>query len=68
MAKHGKSYLDAKQRFDRAREYAPSEAIALVKQLSTAKFDESVEVHDRAASRSGQGRQDRGVRPGRQGA
>jgi large subunit ribosomal protein L1 len=47
MAKHGKSYIDAKQRFDRAREYSPSEAIALVKQLSTAKFDESVEVHVR---------------------
>src|SRR6201996_3761092 len=47
MAKHGKAYLDAKQRFDRSREYTPSEAIALVKQLSTAKFDESVEVHVR---------------------
>ena len=47
MSKHGKAYLDAKQRFDRAREYSPSEAIALVKQLSTAKFDESVEVHVR---------------------
>jgi large subunit ribosomal protein L1 len=47
MAKHGKAYLDAKQRLDRSREYSPSEAIALVKQLSTAKFDESVEVHVR---------------------
>ncbi|MFL5862862.1 MAG: 50S ribosomal protein L1 [Solirubrobacteraceae bacterium] len=47
MAKHGKAYLDAKQRFDRAREYTPSEAIALVKQLGSAKFDESVEVHVR---------------------
>ena len=47
MAKHGKAYLDAKQRFDRTREYSPSEAIALVKQLGTAKFDESVEVHVR---------------------
>src|ERR1700755_3366122 len=47
MAKHGKAYLDAKQRFDRGREYSPSEAIALVKQLSTAKFDESVEIHVR---------------------
>ncbi len=47
MAKHGKSYADARQRFDREREYAPAEAIALVKQLSTAKFDESVEVHVR---------------------
>src|ERR1700759_3312023 len=47
MAKHGKAYLDAKQRFDRAREYSPAEAIGLIKQLSTAKFDESVEVHVR---------------------
>src|ERR1700727_3202952 len=47
MSKHGKAYLDAKQRFDRTREYEPAEAIALVKQLSTVKFNESVEVHVR---------------------
>jgi large subunit ribosomal protein L1 len=47
MAKHGKAYLDAKQRYDREREYAPAEAIALVKELGHAKFDESVEVHVR---------------------
>jgi large subunit ribosomal protein L1 len=47
MAKHGKTYKDAKQRFDREREYAPAEAIALVKQLKIAKFNESVEVHVR---------------------
>jgi large subunit ribosomal protein L1 len=47
MAKHGKSYLDARQRLDREREYSPAEAIALVKQLKRAKFDESVEVHVR---------------------
>jgi large subunit ribosomal protein L1 len=47
MAKHGKAYLDAKQRFDRAREYEPVEAISLVKQLSPAKFNESIEVHVR---------------------
>src|SRR5690348_3725806 len=47
MSKHGKAYLDAKQRFDRSREYSPSEAISLVKQLASAKFDESVEVHVR---------------------
>jgi large subunit ribosomal protein L1 len=47
MAKHGKAYLDARQRFDREREYSPTEAIALVKQLGSAKFDESVEVHIR---------------------
>jgi large subunit ribosomal protein L1 len=45
--RHGKAYLDAKQQFDRSREYSPSEAIALVKQLGSAKFDESVEVHVR---------------------
>jgi large subunit ribosomal protein L1 len=47
MAKHGKTYNDAKQRFDREREYAPAEAIALVKQLKIAKFNESVELHVR---------------------
>ena len=36
-----------RQRFDRAREYSPAEAIALVKQLGSAKFNESVEVHVR---------------------
>ena len=47
MAKHGKAYVDAKQRFDRAREYAPAEAIALVKELRGTKFNQSVEVHIR---------------------
>src|SRR5690348_7871597 len=47
MSKHGKAYLDARQRFDREREYSPAEAVALIKQLSHAKFDESVEVHVR---------------------
>ncbi len=47
MAHRGKGYEDAKQRFDREREYAPAEAIALIKQLSRAKFNESVEVHVR---------------------
>jgi len=44
---HGKAYSDAKQRYDREREYTPREALALVKQLSTVKFNESVEVHVR---------------------
>jgi large subunit ribosomal protein L1 len=47
MSAHGKSYLDARQRFDREREYPPSEAISLVKQLSSVKFNESIEVHVR---------------------
>ena len=44
---HGKTYVDARKRYDREREYAPAEAIALVKDLSRVKFNESVEVHVR---------------------
>jgi large subunit ribosomal protein L1 len=47
MARHGKAHLEARQRYDREHEYAPAEAIALVKQLKHGKFDESVEVHIR---------------------
>jgi large subunit ribosomal protein L1 len=47
MAKHGKAYEDARKRFDREREYAPAEAVGLIKQLGSAKFNESVEVHVR---------------------
>ena len=47
MAKHGKTYVDAKQRFDREHEYTPAEAIALLKDLKRSKFNESVEVHVR---------------------
>src|ERR687884_155940 len=47
MSKRGKTYLEAKQKLDREREYSPREAISLVKDLKRAKFDESVEVHIR---------------------
>jgi len=48
MARHGKAYRDAKQRYDREREYPPAEAVALVKQLKKdGGFDESVELHVR---------------------
>src|SRR5437588_5547318 len=47
MGKHGKAYIEARKQVDREREYSPTEAIALIKQLSHAKFDESVEVHIR---------------------
>jgi large subunit ribosomal protein L1 len=47
MSRHGKSYLDAKKRVDREREYEPAEAISLVKGSASAKFNESVEVHVR---------------------
>jgi large subunit ribosomal protein L1 len=47
MAARGKAYREARGRLDREREYAPAEAIALAKELSHAKFNESVEVHVR---------------------
>jgi large subunit ribosomal protein L1 len=47
MAKHGKTYLDAKQRIDREHEYQPAEAVGLVKGLQRTKFDESIELHVR---------------------
>ncbi len=47
MAKHGKTFLSARERVDREREYEPAEALALVKQLKRASFNESVEIHVR---------------------
>ncbi len=47
MAKHGKSYIEARQRFDREHNYEPAEAIRLIKELKSSKFDESVELHVR---------------------
>lgn len=47
MAQHGKRYRDLKARVDRTREYPPAEAIDLLKELGTAKFDETVELHIR---------------------
>ena len=47
MAHHGKTYVEARKALDREHEHTPAEAIALVKELSHAKFNESVEVHIR---------------------
>jgi large subunit ribosomal protein L1 len=44
---HGKNYRNAKSLFDREHEYAPAEAVRLLKEMETAKFDETVEVHFR---------------------
>ncbi len=46
-AQHGKRHRDALTKVDREHEYQPAEAIDLVKQLSSSKFDESIEVHVR---------------------
>ena len=47
MAKHGKKYLESRGRVNRERQYGPAEALRLVKELKTSKFDESVELHIR---------------------
>jgi large subunit ribosomal protein L1 len=48
MATHrSRRHAEARAKVDRERGYQPAEAIALVKSLSSAKFDESVEVHVR---------------------
>ncbi len=44
---HGRRHVEAKAKVDRQREYEPAQAISLVKSLSSAKFDESIEVHVR---------------------
>ncbi len=44
MPKHGKKYQDAAKRVDRNNLYDVTEALTLVKENATAKFDESVEV------------------------
>jgi len=45
MARHGKRYTAAREKIDRERAYSPLEAVRLVKELESAKFDETVEVH-----------------------
>ena len=50
MAKRGKRYREAEGLIDREKSYSPDEAIALAKQVATAKFDETVEVHLRTGA------------------
>jgi large subunit ribosomal protein L1 len=47
MSAHGKQYRNARAAFDREQEYSPVEAIRMLKEMQTAKFDETVEVHFR---------------------
>jgi large subunit ribosomal protein L1 len=44
---HGRRYREGLARVDREHEYEPAEAVALVKGLAGAKFDEAVELHVR---------------------
>lgn len=44
MAKHGKKYNEAAAKLDQSKLYTPMQAMELVKELSVAKFDETVDV------------------------
>ena len=45
MAEHGKRYQDAAKLVDRTKVYSPTEAVSIIKQSSTVKFNASVEAH-----------------------
>jgi len=45
--KHGKKYVEASKLYDKQAQYDKEEAVAIVKKLATAKFDETIEAHIR---------------------
>src|SRR3954453_15625420 len=45
MSRDGKQYKSAMESFDRQEQYTPLVAIRKLKEMQTAKFDETVEVH-----------------------
>jgi large subunit ribosomal protein L1 len=45
--KHGKRYREQYAKVDRERQYSPSEAVKLIKDIQSAKFPETVEAHIR---------------------
>jgi large subunit ribosomal protein L1 len=47
MPKHGKKYMESAAKIEAHRLYSPLEASKLVKECSTAKFDETIEAHFR---------------------
>lgn len=44
MTKHGKNYRNSSAKIEAGKAYAPKEAFELVKELASAKFDETIEV------------------------
>jgi large subunit ribosomal protein L1 len=47
MPKHGKRYRQNLEKVDREAQYAPADAVAILKSFEPTKFDETVEVHIR---------------------
>ena len=50
MASRAKRYQAAVELVEEDKEYQPEEAVALLKQVATAKFDETVELHLRTGA------------------
>ncbi len=50
MVKHGKRFLSASALIEKEKRYEPAEAIGLVKQTASTKFDETVELHLRTGA------------------
>lgn len=57
MPKHSRRVLELKTKIDRAKVYDPEEAIALIKSLANAKFNESLELHMKMGADPAQGDQ-----------
>ena len=47
MPRHSQRYNNVRRKVDRDKQYEPAEAIQLVRESATAKFDETIEVHMR---------------------
>jgi large subunit ribosomal protein L1 len=45
MAKHGKRFVELRKKVDPDEVYQPNEGLTLVKDLASAKFDETIEAH-----------------------
>jgi large subunit ribosomal protein L1 len=50
MVKHSRRYQELKQKIDPVKSYTPQEAITLLNEVATAKFDETVELHLRTGA------------------
>ncbi len=61
--KHGKKYREAVKKIDASKSYEIDEACSLVKEVKTAKFDETVEVHVRLNLKKSQSVRDTVVLP-----
>jgi large subunit ribosomal protein L1 len=47
MSKKGKNFVNASKKVEAEKIYSPKEALALIKELAFAKFDETLEIHIR---------------------